>query len=44
MAGGIEGLCNISCCFVWEEIKLRVFENRVRRRIFGPKRGKVVRR
>jgi len=22
MAGGIEGLCNISCCFVWEEIKL----------------------
>jgi hypothetical protein len=26
-----------------EESKLRVFENRVLRRIFGPKRGKVTR-
>jgi hypothetical protein len=26
---------------VWEELRLRVFENRVLRRIFGPKRDKV---
>jgi hypothetical protein len=26
---------------VWEEHKLRVFENRVLRRIFGPKRDRV---
>jgi hypothetical protein len=33
-------------CETWlltlrEELRLRVFENRVLRRIFGPKRGKV---
>jgi hypothetical protein len=27
--------------FVWEEHRLRVFENRVLRRIFGPKRDEV---
>jgi hypothetical protein len=40
----------LSCCFVWvsslvchlrEECGLRVFENRVLRRIFGPKRDEV---
>jgi hypothetical protein len=28
---------------LWEEHRLRVFENRVLRRIFGPKRDEVVR-
>jgi hypothetical protein len=41
---------NFACCFVWvwnfvsyirEEQRLRVFENRVLRRIFGPKREEV---
>jgi hypothetical protein len=41
---------NFTFCFVWveawpltlrEEHKLRVFENRVLRKIFGPKREKV---
>jgi hypothetical protein len=27
----------------WEEYRLRVFENRALRRIFGPKRDKVIR-
>jgi hypothetical protein len=42
---------NFACGFVWvwnlvsditEEHRLRVFENRVLRRIFGPKRDEVV--
>ena len=41
---------NFACCFVWmwnlvadiaEEHRLRVFENRVLRRIFGPRRDGV---
>jgi hypothetical protein len=31
------------CCFLVQENRLRVFENRVLRRIFGPKREKVAR-
>jgi hypothetical protein len=27
---------------VWEECRLRVFENRVYRKIFGPKRGEAM--
>jgi hypothetical protein len=38
--------CNFTCSFVWslalrEEHRLRMFENRVLRRIFGPKREEV---
>jgi hypothetical protein len=33
--------CETWCLTVREELKLRVFENRVLRRIFGPKRGGV---
>ena len=42
--------CNGACCFVWcetwrvaegAEHSLRVFENRVLRKIYVPKRGKV---
>jgi hypothetical protein len=28
-------------CSVWEECRLRVFENRVYRKIYGPKRDKA---
>jgi hypothetical protein len=28
---------------VWEELRLRLFENRVLKRIFGPKRDEVTR-
>ena len=38
--------CLLSMCLVWclglrEERRLRVFENRVLRRVFGPKRNEV---
>jgi hypothetical protein len=33
--------CETWSLTVWEEHKLRVFENRVLRRIFGPKRDEV---
>jgi hypothetical protein len=45
------GHCNLACvlygCGTWsltlrEEHRLRVFENRVLRRIFGPKRDEVM--
>jgi hypothetical protein len=29
---------------LWEECRLKVFENRVLRRIFGPRRDKVTRK
>jgi hypothetical protein len=35
--------CEILSLTVREELGLRVFENRVLRRIFGPKRDKVTR-
>jgi hypothetical protein len=38
MLPGMMGMLNIWSLTVWEEHKLRVFENRVLRRIFGPKR------
>jgi hypothetical protein len=42
------GMYNACCCFafetlsvtLWEEHMLRVFENRMPKKIFGPKRGK----
>jgi hypothetical protein len=46
----IYNFCNVACCFVQfgtpcftlrEERRLRVFENRVLRKIFGPKRDEV---
>jgi hypothetical protein len=33
--------CETWSLTLWEEHRLRVFENRVLRRIFGPKRDKV---
>jgi hypothetical protein len=33
--------CETWSLILWEEHRLRVFENRVLRRIFGPKRDKV---
>jgi len=34
--------CETWCVTLREEPRLRVFENRVLRRIFGPKRGEVM--
>jgi hypothetical protein len=33
--------CEIRCLALWEEHRLRVFGNRVLRRIFGPKRDEI---
>jgi hypothetical protein len=33
---------NFARGFVWEKHRLRVFENRVLRRIFGPKRDEII--
>jgi hypothetical protein len=33
--------CEIRSLTLWEERRLRVFENRVLRRVFGPKRDEV---
>ena len=35
--------CEMWSLTLWEELKLRVFENRVLRRIFGPRRDEVIR-
>jgi hypothetical protein len=35
-------MCETSSLTLWEEHRLRVFENRVLRRIFGPKRDEVM--
>jgi hypothetical protein len=35
--------CETCSLTLWEECRLRLFENRVLRRIFGPKRDKVMR-
>jgi hypothetical protein len=43
--------CNFACCFVWvssvvsklrKEHRLRLFKNRVLRKIFGPKKNEVI--
>jgi len=35
--------CETCSLTLWEECRLRLFENRVLRRIFGPKRDEVMR-